>query len=94
MAGGELVATGSGRRGTGHSGHLRGRIAVPNAQQQNLAAIGIFEDVIDAVDSGDFEEAWTAWVGTHVCADAQKCTQFGDFLRRVVPQVFQNGRLF
>ena len=76
-----------------NGGYLCNAIAVPDAKQQNLAAVGIFKNVIDAVNAGDFEEAWTARIGTHFCANAQKRTQLGELLRRMVPQVFQNGRL-
>jgi hypothetical protein len=81
-------------RAAGKGGELRNRVAFPNTKQENLAAIGIFEDVVNAIEAGDFKEAGAARIGAHVRADAQEDAQFGEFLQRMVSQVFQNGRLF
>lgn len=83
----------SGRR-AGASHKFRDRIAFPDPQQKHLAAIGVFEDVIDAIRPGDFKEARAARIGTRRCAGGEEHAQFGEFLFCMVPQIFQNGRLF
>jgi hypothetical protein len=75
-------------------GHFRCRVAIPNAEQKNLAAIGVFEDVVDAIDSADLEKSRATGIGALRGADTQERAQLSDLFGGVVPQIFQNGRLF
>jgi len=85
----------SGRR-TATSDHFRDRIdlALPCGDQKNLLARGIAEDIVNIGCAIELEEAWPTNVWAPDEAGAKKDAQFRHLLRRVLSEVFNNGRHF
>src|SRR5215469_6286221 len=80
-------------RGAGTSGQFCGRIAVPNAQQQDLATVWILEDVIDVFDTAHLKKSRPARIRAGRRTDGEQSAQLGQFLLGMTSQIFQNGRL-
>jgi len=74
--------------------HFRDRIAVPNAEEEDLAAVRIFKDVVDAVHAGNLKESGAARVRPRWRCATKQYSQLRHFFLRMISQIFQDGRLF
>src|SRR5262245_60233723 len=91
--GAKRAKRGSGCR-AGTRDHFCHGVAVPYSQQQHFAAVWKFENVVDAVGTRNLEESGAARIRTRGRTNTEQYAQFRNFLLGVVPQVFQDGRLF
>src|SRR5205807_10548039 len=81
-------------RRTGARHHFCDWITLPNGNQQHFGARWILEHVIGVVAAGQLIKAGPTRIGLWWSAGGQKLAQFGNLLLRMVPQIFQNRRLF
>jgi|SRR5271168_957137 len=78
--------------GAGHQLGDRVSFASPHAEEEDFCPRGVFEDVKDAGLAFDFEESRTTRIRARSGAAAEQETQLRHKLRRMLAEVFDDGR--